>query len=282
MSTTLRIAEVAQRSGFTPATLRYYEDIGLLTPPGRTEAGYRLYDETSLARLRFIARAKQLGCSLDEIADLASVWDGGRCVTVQQHLRTTVDKKITEAHAQIAALITLAAELEHAAAALSAEPLDGPCDDTCACTTASSASGTTAAPAPVAVPLVAKPDDPTGDAAGSHPVTRSSEPAGEAPIACTLDVGELSTRLDQWTALLADKQDLLGGVTARRALDDGLRLEFGPDADVAELARLAAAEQGCCRFFAFTLTLDARGIALEVRAPADAQPVLAALFGVAD
>ena len=81
MSTTFQIAEVAQRSGFTPATLRYYEDIGLLRPAGRTDAGYRLYDETSLERLRFIARAKQLGCSLDEIADLASAWDGGRCGT---------------------------------------------------------------------------------------------------------------------------------------------------------------------------------------------------------
>ena len=118
MSTTLQIAEVAQRSGFTPATLRYYEDIGLLTPPGRSDAGYRLYDDTSLDRLRFIARAKQLGCSLDEIADLVSVWDGGRCATVQDRLRTTVETKIAAAHAQIAELTTLAAELHRAAASL--------------------------------------------------------------------------------------------------------------------------------------------------------------------
>ena len=74
MITTFQIAEVAQRSGFTPATLRYYEDLGLLAPAGRTDAGYRLYDDTSLDRLRFISRAKQLSCSLDEIADLAKVW----------------------------------------------------------------------------------------------------------------------------------------------------------------------------------------------------------------
>jgi MerR family copper efflux transcriptional regulator len=266
MSTTFRIAEVAQRSGFTPATLRYYEDIGLLSPAGRTDAGYRLYDDASLERLRFIARAKQLGCSLDEIVELTSAWDGGQCAAVQDRLRTTVETKIADAHTQIAALTTLAAELQTAAAALTAAPVDGPCDDTCACTSDSGAASPTA----TSVPLTA---------------TRDAAEAGapdDVPVACTLGPGEMSTRLDEWNALLADRQDLLRGVTARRALDDGgLRLEFGPDTDVTEIARLAAAEQGCCRFFTFALTIDDRGVALEVHAPADARSVLTALFGAA-
>lgn len=265
MSTTLRIAEVAQRSGFTPATLRYYEDLGLLTPTSRTDAGYRLYDETSLERLRFIARAKQLGCSLDEIADLTSLWDGGRCATVQERLRTTVQAKITDAHAQIAALTTLAAELRSAAATLSAAPVDGPCGDACACTT------DTTTTAPAAVPLIVEPD------------TDTSAAAADVPVACTLGAGEMATRLDEWNELLADRHELLKGVTHRDALDGGgLRLVFGPNTDVAEIARLATAEQGCCRFFDFALTIDSRGVALEVRAPDDAEPVVAALFGVAD
>jgi MerR family transcriptional regulator, copper efflux regulator len=98
--------------------------------------------------------------------------------------------------------------------------------------------------------------------------------AGQVPIACTLGAGEVSTRVDEWHALLQ-------GVTARRVLDDGLRLELRPDVDVTEVARLAAAEQGCCRFFDFALVLDGRGIALEVHAPPDGQPVLTALFGTA-
>ncbi len=44
--------------------MRYYEGIGLVAPVTRTDAGYRVYDEHILARLAFIARAKQLGCSL--------------------------------------------------------------------------------------------------------------------------------------------------------------------------------------------------------------------------
>jgi MerR family transcriptional regulator, copper efflux regulator len=265
MSTTYRIAEVAQRSGFTPATLRYYEDIGLMAPAGRTDAGYRLYDETSLERLRFIARAKQLGCSLDEIADLATAWGGGRCAPVQERLRATVEAKVGAAHAQIAELTSLAAELQRAAATLSTQPVDGPCDDTCGCTT------DTAVPTmPTSVPLVAK------------AAATATGPDDVAPIACTLNGGDMATRLDEWNALLAGNEDMLGGVTARRALDDGgLRLEFGPGADVTEIARLAAAEQECCRFFRFALLIDDRGVALEVHAPPDGEPVLAALFGSA-
>jgi MerR family transcriptional regulator, copper efflux regulator len=269
MSTTFQIAEVAQRSGFTPATLRYYESIGLLAPTSRTDAGYRLYDETSLERLRFIARAKQLGCSLDEIAQLATAWDGGRCATVQARLRTTVDAKIAEAHAQIAELTTLAADLQRAAASLSSRPVDGPCDDTCGCTTDTAQAPPTTG---TSVPLIVRADATPRDGGGSE----------EAPIACTLGAGEMSTRLDDWSALLAHKQELLQGVTARSALDDGgLRLEFGAGTDVTEIARLAAAEQGCCRFFRFALVIDDRGTALEVHAPPHGQPVLTALFGVA-
>ena len=69
-----RIQEVSQRSGFSAATLRYYEGIGLVPPVGRTPAGYRVYDDTTLARLAFVARAKQLGCTLDEISELNTAW----------------------------------------------------------------------------------------------------------------------------------------------------------------------------------------------------------------
>ena len=124
---------------------------------------------------------------------------------------------------------------------------------------------------PASVPLIAK--------AAADP----SDDAAESSIACTLGPGETATRLDEWNALLAGEQHLLHGVVARQPLDDGgLRLEFGPDTDVTEIARLAAAEQGCCRFFGFALVVDDRGIALEVHAPPDAQPVLTALFGAAD
>src|SRR5437016_4506585 len=86
VSTTYKIAEVARRSGFNPSTLRYYEELGLVPPAGRTPAGYRLYDDSSLARLAFIARAKQLGCTLEEITDLVVAWEGERCEPIHVRL----------------------------------------------------------------------------------------------------------------------------------------------------------------------------------------------------
>lgn len=63
----MRIGELAQATGTTPDTLRYYERLELLPAPRRTAAGYRLYDESALSRVRFIKKAQRLGLSLEEI-----------------------------------------------------------------------------------------------------------------------------------------------------------------------------------------------------------------------
>ena len=89
MTTGLKIKEVADASGFTAATLRYYEQIGLLPEASRTPAGYRMYDQRTLDRLAFIARAKQLGCSLEEITGLTTAWDGGQCGPIQDRPRNS-------------------------------------------------------------------------------------------------------------------------------------------------------------------------------------------------
>jgi DNA-binding transcriptional MerR regulator len=77
-----RISELAERTGFPASTLRYYEQQGLLPAVARTSGGYRSYDERTVERLSFIARAKQLDLPLDEIRDLAAVWDDGACAPV--------------------------------------------------------------------------------------------------------------------------------------------------------------------------------------------------------
>ena len=132
---TYTIGDVAERSGFTASSLRYYEGIGLVVPAARSDAGYRLYDDHSLARLAFIARAKQLGCTLEEITDLIGIWDGERCGPVQRSFHDLVTAKLAAAERQIAELTALTDQLRHAAAQLAGPAIDGPCSEDCACLT---------------------------------------------------------------------------------------------------------------------------------------------------
>lgn len=67
----LRIQEVAAETGLTPRSIRYYEEIGLLEPAGRSEGAYRLYDPSDLERLRFIRSLRDdAGFSLAQIGQL--------------------------------------------------------------------------------------------------------------------------------------------------------------------------------------------------------------------
>ena len=251
VSTNYKIKDVAERSGFSAATLRYYEEIGLLPESTRTPAGYRMYDEHTLRRLAFISRAKHLGCSLDEIADLTVVWDGGRCGPVQDRLRTVVADKIASAQQQIVELMTLTSDLQQAAATLETHRPDGPCDDRCGCVNDASMIDT------------------------AQLVTLGTKPegvAGEMSTACTLGSQAMQSRLDEWQRLLEHVED-------REAIEGGLRATLAPATPLTELTRLIAAEQECCQFLAFAITIDSRGVALEVRSPLDALPVLHSLFG---
>ena len=130
---TYTIGEIAERSGFSASALRYYEGIGLVVPAERTAAGYRLYDDRALGRLQFVARAKQLGCTLDEITDLIALWDGGRCEPVQKRLHDLVTDKLAAVTRQLAELAALRDQLHHAADMLAGPALDQPCDAGCAC-----------------------------------------------------------------------------------------------------------------------------------------------------
>jgi MerR family mercuric resistance operon transcriptional regulator len=70
---TLTIGQVARQAGVAVDTVRFYERRGLLKEPARKESGYRQYTEDVVDRLRFIRRAKDLGFSLKEIAELLAL-----------------------------------------------------------------------------------------------------------------------------------------------------------------------------------------------------------------
>ncbi len=61
------IAQLEQRSGLSRDTIRYYERLGLLTPPQRGHNGYRLYKDRTLVELAFIVKAREVGFTLQQI-----------------------------------------------------------------------------------------------------------------------------------------------------------------------------------------------------------------------
>lgn len=90
----MRIGELSRRTGLPAKTIRYYEATGLLPAPDREASGYRRYTDTDVDRLTFLAKAKTLGFSLAEIADIlrASQNDVVNCEHVLELLRAKRDR----------------------------------------------------------------------------------------------------------------------------------------------------------------------------------------------
>lgn len=72
----MHIGELAERTALSQRTIRHYDQIGLVTPSGRSEGGFRLYTEGDYDRLMLIRRMKPLGYSLEQMGDLLRALDG--------------------------------------------------------------------------------------------------------------------------------------------------------------------------------------------------------------
>lgn len=106
----LTIGKVAAQAGVGIDTVRFYERGGLLKRPRRTPAGYRLYDNDDVVRLRFIRRAKALGFSLEEIAELLVLNDGGG----RRHsVREIAERRLAELAQRIEELKRVQRTLSH-------------------------------------------------------------------------------------------------------------------------------------------------------------------------
>ena len=126
----MKVSQLAERAGVPATTLRFYEQHGLLIPR-RSESGYRLFDDEAVDQLRFIATAKSLGLSLDEIRVLLGPWRHEGCREVQRAIVPLLDQRGSEARAQITALQEFAERLDDARRLLDGIDRDGPCDASC-------------------------------------------------------------------------------------------------------------------------------------------------------
>lgn len=105
------ISQLATRSGVSSRTVRYYGELGLLRPSARGPGGRRLYGADACQRLRFIARLKSLGLTLDQIGELNSAFDRGATPAMLDHLDSLLARRLEEIDARVAELQSLASEL---------------------------------------------------------------------------------------------------------------------------------------------------------------------------
>ena len=97
----MRIGELAEQADISTKAIRYYEQIGILTPPARTPSGYRTYDEAALGRLSFVRAAQAVGLTLGEIRQVIAFRENGQgpcahvCELLQRHA-ADLDRRIRE------------------------------------------------------------------------------------------------------------------------------------------------------------------------------------------
>ncbi len=118
----MQIGELAKTAGVTTKTIRYYESIGVLDEPERTESGYRSYGPAAIERLDFVRQAQSSGLALAEIKSILEIKDEGgqTCQHTTELLRRhleELDAKIIElqtARIELRAMFDRAAELDPA------------------------------------------------------------------------------------------------------------------------------------------------------------------------
>ncbi len=213
------------------STVRFYERVGLLSPARRAENGSRLFDASALDELAFINRAKGIGMSLEEIAELVTAWPNTECRLLQARLRGFLAERIGQVRDQRAELEAFEAQLQTVAGRLAGrDPGPELCGKGCGCET-------------------------DLDVAAEMPE------AAAVRWTCTLDADALRGRIADWRALSATAKSV-------ERHGDTVRLVLPADPEhVASAARLCASETACCATTRFTLEIGVDRVVLTAEAP---------------
>lgn len=144
----MRISELADRVGVPTSTVRYYERVGLLALPARSGSGYRDYDEGDALRLLFVARARRMGLSCDQISALLPIWDGTHCGAARERVSELISEKRSEIADRIVELDQFAAQLDQLQSVLRNSTAPPECRADLSCCVPESTS------APIAIELI--------------------------------------------------------------------------------------------------------------------------------
>ncbi len=125
------IHDLAKQTGVPAKTIRYYESIKLLPRPKRAANNYRQYAPAEAERLRFIASARSLGFSLDDVAEILAARDDG--LAPCQRVLDAVDRRLTDVDRRIADLLTLRDSLRQLQSEGAILPLDDVQGEHCVC-----------------------------------------------------------------------------------------------------------------------------------------------------
>ena len=107
----VNIGSAARLSGVSAKMVRHYESLGLLPAVGRTDSNYRQYSEQQVETLRFVKRARELGFSMAEIAELVGLWHNRRRASAS--VRRIAQKHADELAQRIAAMQAMQRTLDH-------------------------------------------------------------------------------------------------------------------------------------------------------------------------
>jgi DNA-binding transcriptional MerR regulator len=127
----MEIRELADQTGVTSKTIRYYESVGVLPPPRRKPNGYRVYNERDVNRVRFVAGARRLEFSLDDITEILALRD--RQEAPCRVVLDLLEEKAAEVRQRIAELQRLETELRELQALGLTFPLDDVEGKNCVC-----------------------------------------------------------------------------------------------------------------------------------------------------
>lgn len=125
------IHELAQLTGVSAKTIRYYESVGLMPDPGRAENNYRRYMPDAVDRLRFIVSARSLGFNLTDIGEFLTAREQGTLPC--KRVLDSFDQRIVDIDRRIADLLALRDTLDRIRQNGAALPPDKKCDEQCVC-----------------------------------------------------------------------------------------------------------------------------------------------------